>query len=54
NHNDVDWAQEAEELSVELAEFMLQSIGYDVRSISPRQVESMLIDPLRMREPAAV
>ncbi|CAM9695109.1 unnamed protein product, partial [Ectocarpus sp. 13 AM-2016] len=41
---EVDWAPEAEALAVDLAEFMLQSIGYDVKSVSPRHVEALLVD----------
>ncbi|CBN79814.1 conserved unknown protein [Ectocarpus siliculosus] len=51
---EVDWAQEAEALAVDLAEFMLQSIGYDVKSVSPRHVEALLVDTLRLRDPAEV
>ncbi|CAM9983436.1 unnamed protein product, partial [Ectocarpus fasciculatus] len=51
---EVDWAQEAETLAVDLAEFMLQSIGYDVKSVSPRHVEALLVDTLRLRDPAEV
>eukprot|EP00752_Nemacystus_decipiens_P010692 g9523.t1 len=51
---DIDWAKEAEDLSVDLAEFMLQSIGYDVKSVSPGHVEAILVDTLRLRDPEEV
>ncbi|CAM9781945.1 unnamed protein product [Scytosiphon promiscuus] len=51
---DVDWAKEAEDLSIDLAEFMLQSIGYDVKAVPPRRVEALLVDALRLRDLAEV
>eukprot|EP00903_Cladosiphon_okamuranus_P010703 g10115.t2 len=51
---EVDLAKEAEDLSVNLAEFMLQSIGYDIKSVSPRHVEALLVDTLVLRDPREV
>ncbi|CAM9176369.1 unnamed protein product [Choristocarpus tenellus] len=50
----VDWGQVAEDLSVELAEFMLQPIGYDMKSVTPAQIETLLLDPSRIKETCEV